>query len=177
MSSSNCCFLTCIQISREGDKVVWDSHLLKNFPQFVVIHTVKGFGVVNKAEVDVVPELTFFFEIQWILAIWSLVPLPFLNPDWIFGSSWYTSYWSLLKNVEHYFASMWDEYNCAHFICQQGNAQNPSGFNSTWTENFQMNKLDLEKAKEPEIKLPTSFFNDTATTEIYTLSLHDALPI
>ena len=44
MSSSNCCFLTCIQISQEADQVVWYSHLLNNFPQFIVIHTVKGFG-------------------------------------------------------------------------------------------------------------------------------------
>ena len=51
MSSSNCCFLTCIQISQEAGKVIWYSHLLKIFPQFVVIHTVKVFGVVNKAEV------------------------------------------------------------------------------------------------------------------------------
>ena len=51
MTSSNCCFLTCIQISQEVGKVVWYSHLLKIFPQFVVIHTVKVFGVVNKAEV------------------------------------------------------------------------------------------------------------------------------
>ena len=47
MSSSNCCFLTCIQISQEAGQVVWYSHLLKNFSQFVVIHTVKGFGIVN----------------------------------------------------------------------------------------------------------------------------------
>ena len=52
MSSSNCCFLTCLQISQEGGQVVWYSHLLKYFPQFVVIHTVKGFGIVNKTEVD-----------------------------------------------------------------------------------------------------------------------------
>ena len=52
MSGSNCCFLTCIQISQEADKVVWYSHLLKNFPQFVVIHTVKGFSIVNETEVD-----------------------------------------------------------------------------------------------------------------------------
>ena len=52
MSGSNCCFLSCIQISQEEGQLVWYSHLLKNFPQFVVIHTVKGFGVVNKAEVD-----------------------------------------------------------------------------------------------------------------------------
>ena len=51
--SSNCCFLPCIQISQEAGQVVWISHLFKNSPQFVVIHTVKGFGVVNKAEVDV----------------------------------------------------------------------------------------------------------------------------
>ena len=49
MSSSNCCFLTCIQISQEADQVVWYSHLFQNFPQFLVIHTVKGFGIVNKA--------------------------------------------------------------------------------------------------------------------------------
>ena len=49
MSSSNYCFLTCIQISQEADQVVWYSHLLKNFPQFIAIHTVKGFGIVNKA--------------------------------------------------------------------------------------------------------------------------------
>ena len=53
MSSSNCCFLTCIQISQEAGKVVWYSHLLKSFPQSIVIHTVKGFGIVNKAEIDV----------------------------------------------------------------------------------------------------------------------------
>ena len=49
MSSSNCCFLTCIQISQEAGQVVLYSHHFKNFPQFVVIHTVKGFGIVNKA--------------------------------------------------------------------------------------------------------------------------------
>ena len=51
MSSSNCCFLTCIQVSKEAGQVVWYSHLFQNFPQFIVIHTVKGFGIVNKAEV------------------------------------------------------------------------------------------------------------------------------
>ena len=53
MSRSNCCFLTCIQISEEAGQVIWYSHLLKNFPQFIVIHIVKGFAVVNKAEIDV----------------------------------------------------------------------------------------------------------------------------
>ena len=62
MSSSNCCFLTCIQISQEAGQVVWYSYLLKNFPQFVVIHTVKGFGIVYKAEVDIFLELSYFFN-------------------------------------------------------------------------------------------------------------------
>ena len=61
MSNSNCCFLTCIQISEEAGQVTWYSHLFKNF-QFVVIHTVKGFGIVNKAEVDVFLELSCFFD-------------------------------------------------------------------------------------------------------------------
>ena len=60
MSSSNFCFLACIQISQEAGQVVWYSHLLKNFPQFVVIYTVKGFGVVNKAEVEFFLELLLF---------------------------------------------------------------------------------------------------------------------
>ena len=62
MSSSDCCFLTCIQISQEAGQVVWYPHLLKNFPQSVVIHTVKGFGVVNKAEIDIFLELSCFLH-------------------------------------------------------------------------------------------------------------------
>ena len=62
MSSSNCCFLTCIQISQEVGKVVWYSHLFKNFPQFAMIHPLKGFGIVNKAEVDVFLELSCFLN-------------------------------------------------------------------------------------------------------------------
>ena len=61
MSSSNYCFLTCIQVSQEAGKVVWYSHLLKNFPQFVVIYTVKGFSIVNETEVDVFLEFSSFF--------------------------------------------------------------------------------------------------------------------
>ena len=60
MSSSNCCFLTCIQISQEAGEVVWYAHLFQNVPQFIVIHTVKGFGIVNKAEIDVFMELLLF---------------------------------------------------------------------------------------------------------------------
>ena len=61
MPGSNYCFLTHIQISQEAGQVVLYSHLLKNFPQFVVIHTVKDFGIVNKAEIDVSLELSCFF--------------------------------------------------------------------------------------------------------------------
>ena len=62
MSSSNCCFLTCIQVSQGAGQVVWYFHFFQNFPQFIVIHTVKGFGIVNKAEVDVFLELSCFFD-------------------------------------------------------------------------------------------------------------------
>ena len=62
MSSSNCCFLTCIQISQESGQVVWYSHLSQNFPQFIVIQIVKGFGIVNKAETDVFLKFSCFFD-------------------------------------------------------------------------------------------------------------------
>ena len=61
MSSSNCCFLTCIPISQEVGQVVWYSHLLKSFPQFVVIHTVKGFSIVSEAEADIFLKFSCFF--------------------------------------------------------------------------------------------------------------------
>ena len=60
MSSSNCCLLTYIQVSQEAGKLLWYSHLFKNFPQLVVIHVVKGFSVVNEAE-DVFLEFPCFF--------------------------------------------------------------------------------------------------------------------
>ena len=62
MSSSNCCILACIQISQEAGQVVYYSHLFQNFPHFIVIHTVKGFGIVNKAEIDVFLELSCFID-------------------------------------------------------------------------------------------------------------------
>ena len=62
VSSSNYYFLTCIQISQEACQVVWYSHLFQNFPQFIVIHTVKGLDIVNKAEIDVFLELSCFFH-------------------------------------------------------------------------------------------------------------------
>ena len=114
MSGSNCCFLTCIQISQEKGQMVWYSHLLKNFPQFVVIHTVKDFGVVSKAEVDVFLKLSCFFNdptyignlncgfsafSESSLNIWKFTVQILVKPG--------------LQNFEHLFASMWDECNCA----------------------------------------------------------------
>ena len=114
MSGSNCCFLTCIQISQEVGKVVWYSHLLKNFSQFVVIHIVKGFGVVHKAEADIFLELSCFFDdptdIGNLISGSSAFSKSSLN-------IWKFSVHVLLKpgleNFEHYFASMWNECNCA----------------------------------------------------------------
>ena len=62
MCSFDCCFLTCIQVSREAGQLVWYSLLLKNFPQCIVIHIVKGFGIVNKAEIDVFLKLSCFLD-------------------------------------------------------------------------------------------------------------------
>ena len=74
MSGSNCCFLLCIQISQEAGQMVWYSHLFQNFPQFIVIHTVKGFGIVNEAEIYVFLELSCFFMISrcWQFDLWFL---------------------------------------------------------------------------------------------------------
>ena len=72
MSYSNCCFLTYIQVSQEAVKVVWYFHLLKNFPKFVVIHKVKGFGRINKAEVDVF----LFFSVILLLRTLNKAEFP-----------------------------------------------------------------------------------------------------
>ena len=100
--------------SSEAGEVVWYSSLFQNFPQFVVVHTVKVFGIVNKAEVDVFLELSCFFD------------YPTDVGNLIFGSSacsksslniWKFMVHVLLKpgveTFEHYFTSMWDECNCA----------------------------------------------------------------
>ena len=84
--------------------MVWYSHLFQNFPQLIVIHTVKGFGVVNKAEVDVFLELSGFFDDPMDVGNSILIPTPFLNPAWKF-----TVHILLkpgLENFEHYFTSM-----------------------------------------------------------------------
>ena len=114
MSSSNCCFLICIQISQEAGKVVWYSHIFQNFPQFVVIHTVKGFGVINKIEIHAFLEIScFFYDLMDVgnlipsssafskssLNIWKFLVYILLKPG--------------LEKFEPYFASMWDECNCS----------------------------------------------------------------
>ena len=115
MSSSNCCFLTCKQISQEAGQVVWwYSHLFKDFPPFVVIHTVKGFGLVNKAEIDVFLELSCFFydptDVGNLISGSSAFSKSSLN-------IWKFPVHALLKpgleNFEHYFTSVWNECNCA----------------------------------------------------------------
>ena len=60
-----CCLLTCIQISQEAEQVVWYSHLFKNFPYVGVIHTVKGFSIVNEA-VDIFLEFSLFWKFSMI---------------------------------------------------------------------------------------------------------------
>ena len=67
-----CCFLTCIQVSQETGKVVWYSHLCKNFPQFVMIHTVNGFSVINEAELDVFSVIPLIF--LWSNKCWQFEP-------------------------------------------------------------------------------------------------------
>ena len=114
MSISNCCSLICIQISWEAGHVVCYSHLFKNFPQFAVIHIVKGFGIVDKAEVGIFLELSCFFDdpadignfisgssafSKDSLNIWKFTVHLLLKPD--------------LENFELYFTSVWDECNCA----------------------------------------------------------------
>ena len=113
MSTSNCCFLTCIQISQEAGQVVWYSHLFQNFLQFIVIHIVKGFGIVNEAEIYAFLELSCFFDVpadvgnlvsgssafsKTSLNMWKFMVHILLKPG--------------LENFEHYFTSMWDECNC-----------------------------------------------------------------
>ena len=113
MSSSSCCFLTCIEISQETGKVVWDSHLFKCFPQFVVMPIIKGFNIVNEPEVDVFLELSCFFydptEVGNLISgssafsksslyIWKFSVPILLKPS--------------LKDFEHYLTSMQNECSC-----------------------------------------------------------------
>ena len=69
MFGSNCCFLTCIEVSQEVGKVVWYSHLFEKFPQFVVIHTIRGFFIVNEEKVDVFSGILLLF--LWSNRCWQ----------------------------------------------------------------------------------------------------------
>ena len=113
MSGSNYCFLICIQISQEAGQVVCYSRLFNNFPWYVVIHTVKGFAVVRKAEIDVFLELSCFFYEP--IDVGNLIPgsSPFSKSNlniWNFSAYLLLKY--SLENFEHYFASLRNECNC-----------------------------------------------------------------
>ena len=113
MSDSTCCFLTCIQLSYKTVKVVWYSHLFKNFPQFVVIHTVKGFSIVNEAEVDVFLEFPCFLYDP--VSVCSLIsgPPAFSEPSlYIWKLLLHVLLKLRLKDLEHYLASMWNKCIC-----------------------------------------------------------------
>ena len=114
MPSSNCCFLTCIQLSQEAGQVVLYSHLFQNFPQFILIYTVKGFDIVNKAEIDIFLELSCPFDdpadvgnlisgssafSKTNLNIWNFMVQVLLKPG--------------LEDCKHHFTSVWDDSNCA----------------------------------------------------------------
>ena len=99
MSSSNCCFLTCIKVSQEAGQAVWYSHLFQNFPQFIVIHTVKGFSLVNGAEVDVFLEFSCFFYDPTNAGNLISGSSAFLNLAWTSGSSQFTYCWSLAWRI------------------------------------------------------------------------------
>ena len=111
MSHSNCCFLTCIQVSWEAGKVVWYSHLLKNFPQVIVIHIIKGFIIVSEAEIEIFLNSLALSMSQRMLAIWSLVPLPFLKSTCTSGSYQLMYCWNLAWMIFS-LDSMWNECNC-----------------------------------------------------------------
>ena len=112
-SGSKCCLLTCLQISQEGGMVLWYSHFFRNFPQFVVIHTVKAFGIVNKAEIDVFLELSCFLNDPEDVG--NLISGSSAFSKSSFNISKFSVHLLLkpdLENFEHYFASMWNECNC-----------------------------------------------------------------
>ena len=132
MSSSNCCFLTCIQISQEACQVVWYSHLFQNFPQFIVIHAVKGLGIVNKAEIDVFLEHSCFFhdpaDVGNLISGSSAFSKTSLN---IRKFTVHVLMKPGSENFEHYCTSVWDECNCVVVWANYGIA-----FPWDWNENW-----------------------------------------
>ena len=113
MSTSNCCFLTCIQVSQKADKLVWYSLLFKNFLQFIVIHTIKGFIKVNESEVNVFLKLScFYYDPMDIGSLISDSSAFSKSSLYIWTFSVHVLLKPSLKNFEHYLASMWNECNC-----------------------------------------------------------------
>ena len=113
MSGSNCCFLTCIQVSQKVGKVVWYSYLFKNFLQFVVIHTVKSFSTINEAEIDVFLEFPCF--IYDVMNVGNLISgsCASLKPSlYIWQFSVHVLLKPSLKYFEYNLTSMWNECHC-----------------------------------------------------------------
>ena len=123
---SNCRILTYIQTFQETGKVIWYSHFLKNFPQFVVVHIVKEFSIVSEADRNAFWDSLAFSMIQWMLAIWSLVPQASLH-IWKFSVVLKLS----LKDFEHNLVSMWNKCNCMEIWTFSGIA-----FLWDWNENW-----------------------------------------
>ena len=109
MTGSNCCFLTCIQISQETDKVIWYSHLFKNFPQVFVIHTVEDFSIVSEAEVGICGLLYDTTSVCILISGSSAFSKPRL---YIWTFSVHVLLKPHLMDFEHNLASMWNEHNC-----------------------------------------------------------------
>ena len=117
MSSFHCCFLTCIQVSPEAGKVVWYSHLFKNFLQFIVIHTVEAFIVVNEAEVDILHEFScFLYEPTDVGNLISGSSALSKSSLYIWNFSVHTLLKPGLKDFEYYLASIWNEHKFFRFI-------------------------------------------------------------
>ena len=99
MSSSNCCFLTCIQVSQEAGQVVWYPHLFQNFPEFIVIHRVKGFDIVNNTEIDVILEFSCFFDDPADVGNFISGSSAFSKSTFTSGIYQFTYWWSLAWRI------------------------------------------------------------------------------
>ena len=132
MDSSNRCFLTCIQISQKAGQVVWYSHCFKNFPQLVVICTVKEFGIINKAKIDVFLEFSCFFNdpvhVSNLISGFSAFSKTSL---YIWKFMVHVLLKSVLENFDNYCSSVWDECNCVVVWTSFGIA-----FLWDWNENW-----------------------------------------
>ena len=137
-----CYLLTCIQYSQETGKVAWYFHLFKNFPQLLVIHTVKGFSIVKEAEVDVFLEHLCFLHdssnvgnlssgssafSQPSLYMWTLLVHILLKPS--------------LKDFEHNFTNMWNKHSCTVYSFNHQFQLGQAGFSKAWCGRRMRNKM------------------------------------